>query len=67
MTRQQQALDKLTAALKRAPMTARAISRLLGCCRPTAYQYLRRLKAIPKSLEREKGATGPSAVAYGIR
>ncbi len=68
-------LDKLAELLRRKPMTARAISEALTCCRPAAYQRLRALQERGDAVfemqapELPKGSRkpGPRSIAYGIR
>lgn len=64
-------LDRLAAMLRRGPMTARAISDTLGCCRPAAYQRVAALRKrgdhVYEMRASDPTRSGPEAVAYGVR
>lgn len=63
-------LNKLAAMLRKKPMTAKAISESLKCCRPVAYERLRALQERGEQVFQipiRESATGPSSTAYGIR
>lgn len=63
-------LGRLEVLLRRTPMTARAIAKTMGCCRPVAYQRLAALRArgLPIcEVQIRESATGPRSTAYSIR
>lgn len=65
----EETLGALHAMLKAKPMTARAVARVLKCCKPTAYQRLRELRkrgAVLLRVKVRESVTGPESTAYGV-
>jgi DNA-binding Lrp family transcriptional regulator len=63
-------LNKLSASLRRKPMTARAIAEAFNCCRPVAYERLRALEKRGETVFQiriRESVTGPQSTAYGVR
>lgn len=66
----QEALDRLEAALRSAPMTVDEISSILGCSPMTARKRVHRLSArVPLAFTAgpKKIATGPAPTRYFVR
>lgn len=65
-----QTLDKLTALLRRKPLTAKAIAAAMGCCKPAVYHRIAALRERGEQLysfSTRESPTGPMSTAYGIR
>ena len=63
-------LDRLAALLKRKPRTAKEIMKALGCCKPTAYQWVQQLRDRGEAVfELVEPATrpGPAPRLFGVR
>lgn len=64
------ALDRLAELLRKEALTALQVSKLMRCCKPTAYARLEALKKRGDpvvEIRQRSGRTGPSAVAYSLR
>lgn len=65
-----QTLDKLAALLRRKPLTAKAISEAMGCCKPAVYSRIAALRDRGEkiySFSVRESVTGPKSTSYGIR
>ncbi len=67
MTKYEETLNKLSALIRRKPMTAKEIAKAMKCCKPAVYQ---RLAALDQRLlctrNGKSKQTGPAPLVYWI-